>query len=173
MQALQLPVSAARVIGRPTSAWEGSLVIDKGSSAGFKIGMPVVAAQGLVGQLVEVAPDASKIQLVTDRRSGVAALIQSSRAPGIVQGSIDGQLALNFLDRSYKPKVGDTVVTSGIGGVFPKGIVIGDVSFIRDVRSDPYPDIEVTSRVPIQNIEEVLVITSPVPDIGAGSGLSP
>ena len=171
-QALQLPVQSARVIGRPTSSWEGSLVIDKGAADGFKIGMPVVAAQGLVGQLVEVAPNASKVRLITDRRSGVAGLIQSSRGPGIVKGSIEGQLSLDFLDRTFKPKVGDTVVTSGIGGVFPKGIVIGDVSFIRDQRSDPYPEIVITSRVPIQDVEEVLVITSPVPDTGAGSGLT-
>jgi rod shape-determining protein MreC len=172
-QALQLPVSAARVIGRPTSSWEGSLVIDKGSGSGFKLGMPVVTAQGLLGQLVEVAPNASKVRLITDRRSGVAALIQSSRAPGIVRGSIEGDLSLDFLDRSFKPKIGDTVVTSGIGGVFPKGIVIGDVSFIRDQRTDPYPEIIVTSRVPIQDVEEVLVITSPLADTGAGTGGAP
>ena len=171
-QALQLPVSAARVIGRPTSSWEGSLVIDKGSASGFKLGMPVVTAQGLLGQLVEVAPNASKVRLLTDRRSGVAALIQSSRAPGIVRGSIEGDLSLDFLDRKFKPKVGDTVVTSGIGGVFPKGVVIGDISFIRDQRTDPFPEIVITSRVPIQDVEEVLVITSPLPDTGAGTGAS-
>jgi rod shape-determining protein MreC len=172
-RALQLPMTAARVIGRPTSSWEGSLVIDKGSADGFKVGMPVIAAGGLVGQLVEVAPNASKVRLITDRNSGVAALIQSSRAPGIVRGSIEGDLSLDFLDRSLKPKVGDTVVTSGIGGVFPKGIVVGDITFIKDQRTDPFPEIVVTSRVAIQNVEEVLVITSPVPDVGAGTGGSP
>ena len=101
-QALQLPVSAARVIGKPTSSWEGAIVIDKGANAGFKLGMPVVSGQGLVGQLVEVAPNASKVRLVTDRRSGVAALLQSSRAPGIVRGSIDGDLSLDFLDRKFR-----------------------------------------------------------------------
>ena len=171
-QALQLPMTAARVIGRPTSSWEGSLVIDKGSSSGFKQGMPVIAAQGLLGQLVEVAPNASKVRLITDRRSGVAALIQSSRAPGIVRGSIEGDLSLDFLDRRLKPKLGDTVVSSGIGGVFPRGIVVGDIGFIRDQRSDPFPHIVVISRVPIQNVEEVLVLTAPISDAGAGTGAS-
>ena len=173
-RALQLPMSAARVIGRPTSSWEGSLVIDKGSHAGFKPGMPVIAAQGLLGQLVEVAPNASKVRLLTDRRSGVAALIQSSaRGRGIVRGSIEGGLSLDFLDRGSNPKVSDTVVTSGIGGIFPKGIVIGDISFIRDRRADPFLDVVVTSRVPIQDVEEILVITAPIPDTGAGTGASP
>jgi rod shape-determining protein MreC len=162
-QALKLPSTGARVIGRPTSSWEGSLVIDKGSSDGLKLDMPVVAAQGLVGQIVEVAPNAAKVQLISDRRSGVAVVVQRTRAAGIVHGSLEGLLSLDFVDRLTKPVVGDIVVSSGMGGVFPKGIIVGDVTAVHDQRDKPFPLLTVTSRVPVADVEEVLVLTSPMP----------
>jgi rod shape-determining protein MreC len=160
-QTLRLPGFAARVIGLPTNSWEGALVIDKGSLAGVKAGMPVTAAQGLVGQVVEVAPNASKVRLITDRRSGVAVFVQRTRAPGIVQGSLEGALSLNFVDRTFKTRTGDVVVTSGIGGIYPKGIVVGDVTAVHDQRDEPFPELTVTSRVPIIAVEEVYVVTQP------------
>jgi rod shape-determining protein MreC len=160
-QTLRLPGFAARVIGLPTNSWEGALVVDKGSLAGVKAGMAVTAAQGLVGQVVEVAPNASKVRLITDRRSGVAVFVQRTRAPGIVQGSLEGALSLAFVDRKFKTRQGDVVVTSGIGGVYPKGIVVGDVTTVRDERDKPFPGITVTSRVPITAVEEVYVVTQP------------
>jgi rod shape-determining protein MreC len=160
-QALKLPSTAARVIGLPTNSWEGALVVDKGSAAGIRLGMPVVATEGLLGQIVEVSPNASKIRLITDRRSGVAAFVQRTRAPGIVRGSFESALSLDFVDRSFKTQPGDVAVTSGLGGVYPKGIVIGDVSQVQDERDKPYPQITVTSRVRIDELEEVLIITAP------------
>ncbi len=160
-QALKLPSTAAHVIGLPTNSWEGALVLDKESSAGIKLGMPVVASQGLLGQVIEVAPNAAKVRLITDRRSGVAVYVQRTRAPGIVHGSFEGILTLDFVDRSFKTQAGDVVVTSGLGGVYPKGIVVGDVSQVRDERDKAYPTITVTSRVPVSEIEEVLIITAP------------
>jgi rod shape-determining protein MreC len=162
-QAVRLPSTGARVIGRPTSSWEGSLVIDKGTADGLKMGMPVVAAQGLVGQIVEVAPNASKVQLISDRRSGVAVVVQRTRAPGIVRGSLEGSLSLDFVDRGTKPTIGDVVVSSGMGGVFPKGIIVGDVTAVHDQRDKPFPLLTITSRVPVEDVEEVLVLTSPMP----------
>lgn len=162
-QAIKLPSTGARVIGKPTSSWEGSLVIDKGSNDKLRLGMPVLAAQGLVGEIVEVSPNASKVRLISDRRSGVAVMLQRTRAPGIVRGSLEGALSLDFVDRATKPTVGDVAVTSGIGGVFPKGIVVGDVTAVHDQRDKPFPSIIVTSRVPLDDVEEVLVLTSPMP----------
>jgi rod shape-determining protein MreC len=162
-QALRLPSTGARVIGRPTSSWEGALVIDKGSGDGLKVGMPVVAAQGLMGQIIEVAPNAAKVQLISDRSSGVAVVVQRTRAPGIVRGSLEGALSLDFVDRKTKPIVGDVVVSSGMGGVFPKGIIVGDVTAVQDQRDKPFPLLTITSRVPVEDVEEVLVLTSPMP----------
>jgi rod shape-determining protein MreC len=160
-QTLRLPGFAARVIGLPTNSWEGALVVDRGSLAGVKTGMAVTAAQGLVGQVVEVAPNASKIRLITDRRSGVAVFVQRNRAPGIVMGSLDGALSLDFVDRRSNTRQGDVVVTSGMGGVYPKGIVVGDVTSVHDERDKPFPMLTVTSRVPITAVEEVFIVTQP------------
>jgi rod shape-determining protein MreC len=152
-QTLKLPGFAARVIGLPTNSWEGALVVDKGSLAGVKVGMAVTAAQ--------VAPNASKVRLITDRRSGVAVFVQRTRAPGIVQGSLEAALSLDFVDRRFKTRTGDVVVTSGIGGIYPKGIVVGDVTAVHDRRDEPFPELTVTSRVPITTVEEVYVVTQP------------
>ncbi len=150
-----------RVIGRPTTSWEGALIIDRGENDGIRTGMPVIAAQGLVGQVVEVSPGSSKVRLITDQRSGVAALVQASRAEGIVAGTLEGPMILDFVDAEEAPVAGDVVLTSGMGGIYPKGLVVGDVVDVYDERHRLYPTIEVESRVPITEIEEVLVITAP------------
>lgn len=159
-----LATLGARVIGRPASAWEGTITIDRGSADGVEPGMPVIAAQGLVGQVATVSSRAATVRLITDQQSGVAAMVQSSRVLGVVRGSISGALSLDFVDRSQMPQTGDVVITSGLGGVYPKGIVIGDVTSVEDRRGELYPRIAVTSRVPINRIEEVLVL------VGSGEG---
>ncbi len=158
----------ARVIGRPTSAWEGVLVIDRGSSDGVVQGMPVLALQGLVGQVEEVSANSSTVRLITDSESGVAAMVQSSRAVGVVRGSIDRTLRMDFVDKANVPKVGDVIITSGLGGIYPKGLVVGDVVAVDNRRADLYPRITVVSRVPVSQLEEVLVLLGPVTGTGAG-----
>jgi len=158
----------AQVIGQPTSTWEGVLTINRGSVDGVEPGMPVVAAQGLVGQVVDVTPYASTVRLITDQQSGVAAMVQSSRTPGIVRGSVSQELTMEYVDRTSLPVVGDVVITSGIGGVYPKGIVIGDIIEVDDQRGELYPDIVVKSRVPINEIEEVLVLVGSTSATGSG-----
>jgi len=159
-----LATLGARVIGRPASTWEGAITIDRGSEDGVEAGMPVMAAQGLVGQVATVSPRAATVRLITDQQSGVAGMVQSSRVLGIVRGSISGALSLDFVDRAQVPKAGDVVITSGLGGVYPKGIVVGDVTSVEDHRGELYPRIALTSRVPIGRIEEVLVL------VGSGVG---
>lgn len=160
----------ARLIGRPTTSWDGSIIIDRGSDDGVEEGMPVIAAQGLVGQVVEVAGNTSKVRLVTDRRSGVAVIIQSTRASGIARGTLDGVLDIDYVPYESAPEVGDVVLTSGMGGVYPKGLVVGDVTEVIQERHRLHPTITVESRVPIAETEEVLVILGPFPvlDLGAG-----
>jgi rod shape-determining protein MreC len=117
----------ARVIRRPVSIWEGVIVVDRGSNDGVLPGMPVIAAQGLVGQVADVSANNATVRLLTDQQSGVASMIQSTRATGVVRGSLSGVLSLDFVDRAQLPQVGDVVITSGLGGVYPTGIVVGDV----------------------------------------------
>lgn len=154
----KLPKLGARVIRRPISMWEGVIVVDRGSDDGVEAGMPVIAAQGLVGQVAETSPHASTVRLLTDQQSGVAAMIQSSRVTGVLRGSVSGELALDFIDRAQLPQTGDVVITSGLGGVYPSGIVVGDVTAVDDRRGELYPRVTVESRVPIDRIEDVFIL---------------
>jgi len=97
----------AEVIRRPVSIWEGVIVIDRGSSDGVEAGMPVIAAQGLVGQVADVSSNSATVRLISDQQSGVSVIVQSTRTPGVVRGSLDGSLSLDFVDRAYLPVEGD------------------------------------------------------------------
>jgi rod shape-determining protein MreC len=148
----------ARVIERPTDSWSGTVVIDRGTIAGVATGDPVIAAGGLVGQVIEVSPLASKVRLITDANSGVSVIVQRTRANGVVRGSLDGTLRLDFVDKATTPTRGDVLVTSGLGGVYPKEIVVGEVTDVSSPQADLYPEVLVSSRVAIDHIEEVLVL---------------
>jgi rod shape-determining protein MreC len=158
----------ARVIRRPVSIWEGVIVVDRGSVDGVEPGMPVIAAQGLVGQVAEVSKNSATVRLLTDQQSGVAAMIQSTRATGVVRGSVSGALSLDFIDREQLPVTGDVVITSGLGGVYPTGIVVGDVTAVDDRRGELYPRVSVVSRVPVDRIEEVFILVGATLETGSG-----
>lgn len=164
----KLSTLGARIIGRPLSSWEGVITIDRGANDGVEPGMPVVAAQGLVGQVADVSASAATVRLITDQQSGVASMVQSSRALGVARGSVTGDITLDFLDRAELPQEGDIVITSGLGGVYPSGIVVGDIVSVDDRRGELYPRIALTSRVPIDQIEEVLILVGSSVDTNAG-----
>lgn len=149
---------AARVIGRPTNSWEGIITIDLGSKDGITVGMPVVGPRGLLGQTVEVASGSARVRLITDQRSGVAAMVQRNRAVGILKGTIEGRLDLDFISRETTVKPGDVVITSGLGGVYPKGIVIGEVAEVDKASNTLYQSIRVEPSGDISGLEEVLVL---------------
>jgi rod shape-determining protein MreC len=169
-QASQTKTVGARVIGRPTNQWEGVITIDRGSADGITAGMPVVGAQGLLGQTVGVTKHAAKVRLITDPRSGVAAMVQSTRAEGVVRGSIEGRMTLDFVSSETTVKAGDVVISSGMGGVYPKGLIVGEVTRVRTTPSSLYQDIEVTPAGELTGLEEVLVLID-IPataDVGGG-----
>lgn len=169
-QASQIKTVGARVIGRPTNQWEGVITIDRGSADGVKAGMPVVGAQGLLGQTVGVTKHAAKVRLITDPNSGVAAMVQATRAEGIVHGSIDGKLTLDFVSSETTVRAGDIVISSGMGGVYPKGLIVGEVTRVRTTPSSLYQDIELTPTGELLGLEEVLVLVGvpATPDVGGG-----
>lgn len=159
-KAQDLPTIGARVIGRPTDSRQRTVLIDRGTSSGVARGDAVIAAGGLVGQVVEVTPWTAQVRLVTDSESGVAVLVQRTRANGIVRGTLDGPLALEFVDKKSAPVVGDVLLTSGLGGVYPKGLVVGEVTTVSAPSTDLFPVVSVQSRVDIGRIEELLVLKS-------------
>ena len=159
-KAQDLPSVGAHVIGRPTDSSQRSILIDKGGAGGIKSGDAVIAAGGLVGQVVEVTPWSARVRLITDTDSGVAVLVQRNRANGIVKGSLEGPLQLDFVDKKTLPVRGDVLITSGLGGTYPKGIVVGEVTDVASAQTDLFPTVAVASRVDIDRIEEVLVLKS-------------
>lgn len=148
----------AHVIGRPTNSWEGVITIDRGTSDGVTVGMPVIGGEGLLGQTIEVSINTAKVRLITDQRSGVAALVQRTRTSGIVHGTIEGGLTMDFVSAETTLKVGDVVITSGLGGVYPKGVVIGEVVASDRTANAMYRDIAVEPMGDLASLEEVLVL---------------
>jgi rod shape-determining protein MreC len=155
---LPLPSLAVSVIGEDSSAWFKTLVVDRGSADGLLEGMPVVVAGGVVGRLVKVAPQSSRVLLLTDHASAIAALVQRSRARGVVRGAGEGRCSLEFTVRDEDVKVGDTVISSGIGGVFPKGLAIGEVTMVKKGEYGVFQTIEVRPTVNLGKLEEMLVL---------------
>jgi rod shape-determining protein MreC len=154
----------AHVIGRDTSNWWRSLQIDRGAADGLRENMAVLAAGGLVGKIINVTKTDARVLLLIDPNCKVAALLQDTRTTGIVAGSSDSltrslRCLMTYVNRDAKPRQNETVITSGLGGVFPKGIVIGTVlSAQLNPQTGMYQDIEVKPAVDFQHLEEVLVI---------------
>ena len=155
-----LQSTGARVISGSTDSFNNTIVIDKGTSSGLAVGMPVVDSGGVIGQIIECGPTTSTVRLITDEKSGVAAMVQSSRAQGMLMGSASRQITLNLINTNQKVAVGDTVVTSGLGGVFPKGLPLGKVTSVEAAPGSLYYTIVIEPFGNVSTNEEVMVITS-------------
>ena len=154
-------VVAAEVIGKDPSGWFKTVIIDKGRSDGLQKGLPVVLPAGIVGQVIEVSGHYAKVMMITDRNSAVDALVQRSRARGIIKGESADQSRFEFVLRKHDVQIGDTVIASGLDGVYPKGLRIGRVSDLSERSSDIFYDITITPFVDFEKLEEVLVILRP------------
>lgn len=157
-QRLNRPALAARVIGMDPSGWFKSVIIDKGRRDGVKTHMPVVNAEGVVGKIVSVAADYAKVLLLIDQNSAVDCLVQRSRDRGMVKGLSKQSCKLDYVLKSSQVRVGDLVVTSGLGGIFPKGLTVGRVTEIHDIPGALFKEIEVRPAVDFSKLEEVLVV---------------
>lgn len=150
----------ARVIGYDASEWRQSVVIDRGRNDGVLPGMAVVERGGLVGQVIASSTGSAKVLLVIDPASGVDGVHQTSRARGVVTG--DGrQASWDFVLREEEVQVGDRIFTSGLEGIFPRGLLIGTVSSVDERRSGLFKSIEVHPHVDFATLEQVFVVTSP------------
>ena len=123
----------AKVSGFDPSSWSRTLTIDKGSDQGLGMGMAVVDGPGLVGQLIQVADNWARVLLIDDKASAVGAVLEKSQTPAIVEGSLGRRLKLSYLENKVEIAVGEKVMTSGLDGVYPKGLLIGTISnFSKD-----------------------------------------
>jgi rod shape-determining protein MreC len=151
-------VVAAEVIGKDPSAWFKTVIIDKGKTDGLIRGLPVVIAQGIVGQVVEVSAHYSKVMLIVDSNSAVDSLVQRTRARGVIKGESTDQCRLDYVLRKNDVRIGDIVVSSGLDGVYPKGLRIGLVSQVTAHDADIFHELIITPFVDFEKLEEVLVI---------------
>lgn len=152
------PMMAAQVIGRDPTGWFKSVTIDKGRKAGLAVNMPVVSAPGVVGRLVSVSPNYAKVLLIIDQNSAVDCLNQDSRDQGILKGASSKVCNLDYVLKTSRMMPGDTIITSGLGGVFPKGLPVGEVIRVSDRPGALFKDVQVRPMVDFSRLEEVLVI---------------
>lgn len=160
---------AARIISGSTDSWSSTVTLDKGSSSGLSAGMPVTTSSGVIGQIVSCSATTSTVRLLSDESSSISAMVQSSRAQGMLTGSASGEVRLEMVSTSQEVTTGDVIVTSGLGGVFPKGLPIGEVVSVTNNPGDLYLDIFVELYADTSRSEEVLVITSLTEDQRASS----
>lgn len=160
----QYDLEAAEVIGRDPGNWFNVILINKGEKDGIKKDMAVMVEEGLVGYIIDAGPASSKVLLITDERSSVSAMIQRTRDNGIVKGSIDsvpqGHVKIVFLPHDSNITNGDIVISSGLGGIIPKGIVIGEVVEAKKELHGLTQYAIVKPAVNLQKLEIVFVVKS-------------
>ena len=157
-------VIAAEVIGQDPSSWFKSMTINKGEKDGVRRGMAVISPEGVVGQILKTAPDYSVVLLITDYNSAIDSIVQRTRAKAIVEGKGENRCQLKYLLRSEEVAPGDIVVTSGLGGSLPKGLMVGEVRSVDKKGHSIFQFAELVPSVDLSKIEDVLIITqSPLP----------
>jgi len=161
------PTLAANVIGASADAYFRTISIDKGTAEALRTDMAVIAPAGVVGRIILPTRRAAKVQLLIDRNAAAAALIERSRAQGVVIGTGGGTMTMAYLPGSADVKVGDRVVTSGIDRIYPKGFVIGQIESLQRGAGE-FNGIVIRPAVDFSSLEAVLVVTAPpAPDVPA------
>jgi rod shape-determining protein MreC len=150
--------TAATVIDRDPSSVIKTLLINKGTSQGLRVGLPVLADRGIAGRITECAWHVSRVMLITDENSNVDALIQENRAHGVLQGAGSGGCQLKYIAKTEEVKEGDMVISSGMGRIFPKGILLGAVKRVDKLEGGLFQKVEVTPAVNFNKLEAVLVL---------------
>lgn len=166
-----LATVAAGVIAGSASPDFRTLTINKGTADGLHSDMAVIAPAGVVGRIITPTARAAKVQLLIDRNAAAGALVERSRAQGVVEGT-GGDLRLNYVSGTADIKVGDVVVTSGIDGIYPKGFVVGQIESVER-SSGAFGAIVVRPAIDFSSLEAVLVVVSPAPAAEGDAGAAP
>jgi len=146
------------VIGVDPSRLFSSVFVDRGSEDGLVRNTPVITDDGVVGKIVKVSSHTARVQLLTDVRSSIAVLVQRSRVPGILQGTGSNLCDMVYIDAEADIKPGDTLLTSGFGGVFPRGLRVGTVRSIVKEGGALTKSAKVSAFVNVQQLEELLAL---------------
>ena len=156
----QVSTVAAEIIAAGASPDFRTVTIDKGTRDGLRSDMAIIAPAGIVGRVVVPSFRSAKVQLLIDRNAAAGAIVERSRAQGVVVGGGDDRLRLDYVSEVADVAAGDRVVTSGIDGIFPKGFVIGLVDTVEK-SGGAYKQIVVKPAVDFRSLEDVLVVPTP------------
>lgn len=159
-ESLNHPTIAARVIAKDQTTLIKTVLIDKGTAHGISVGLPVVADRGVVGRIIESSRHVSRILLLIDENSNIDALLQESRNQGILQGGSSGICSLKYIPKTETVKVGDVVLSAGLSGVFPKGLLLGAVTGADKNAEGMFQKVQVAPFVDFAKLEEVLVFSA-------------
>ncbi len=149
---------AASVIGRDPSPFLHYIIINSGSNAGIRRGMPVVTNQGLVGRVDAVISDAARVQLISDPASAVNVRLQNADTDALLAGSLTGDLVLEMISQDLEVQEGDVILTSGLGGDYPPDLLVGQLFNLRKRDYELFQQASVQSTVDFSRLEIVLVI---------------
>jgi rod shape-determining protein MreC len=149
---------AARVVDRSRTSLFKTILINKGTADGLQVGLPVLSEQGVVGRIIETAWHASQVLLLIDENSNIDVMIQRNRAQGILQGAGPSGCNLKYISRAEEVQVGDVVLSSGLAGVFPKGLLIGVVTGASRKGEGLFQKVDVAPAVDFGKVEEVLAL---------------
>lgn len=164
---------AATVINNSASSWFRTITVDKGAGAGIHEGMAVITPRGVVGKVVSVEDDNAKVMLLTDHKSGLDIITQRTRVRGIVSGSAAGEPIVKYMGRNEDVRPGDRLITSGLDGTFPKGLLVGTIVDIADDGPGLFRRVRVALAVDPLVMEEVLFISDkPRPAVSSAVGES-
>jgi rod shape-determining protein MreC len=165
---LPMETLVADVVSRDGVPWFRTLTVDRGSAAGVVLNAPVMSPTGVVGRVIAVGPRAARVQVLLDRDSAAGVLIERSRVAGVVSGQVGqpetgaAELVLKYVSERADVAVGDVVVTSGFDRIYPKGLVVGRVSYVGE-GSGLLKEIRVEPSARFDRLEEVLVVRRPEP----------
>ena len=151
---------AGRVIARSSEPYSQQITVNVGSNDGVAVGNTVIGGYGVIGQVIDVSPNTCTVRLITDRDSGIAVMIQFNRKEGIVKGSLEGLLYLEDVDSSVVVQVGDVLVTSGLGGSYIRGLIVGQVIKVTESVGDASRLIVVAPQDDGATATEVFVASS-------------
>ena len=169
-KSIPTPLLPAELVAFDPSGWFQTILIDKGKDDGVLKDMAVVSAEGLAGRVIGVSRRHAKVLLILDGNSSVDAFIQRSRARGVLEGLGRERCLLKYVQRNEDVQVGDQVITSGMGGVFPKGILIGKVQEVVRGNYGLFQRVEVEPAVNFSRLEEIMVVVQPPPEDPALTG---
>lgn len=167
----EVPMLPAEVAGLDVSPWFRSALLDRGRSHGVHSGFPVITDEGVVGLVTATTRSTAKTMLLLDRQSAIDGIVQRSRARGIVRGTGEGELEFEFVVRGSDVRVGDQVITSGLGGVYPKGLRLGEVVEVADAEGQLMRTARLRPAVDFGRLEQVFVMLrrGPVMDLLYGN----